>query len=269
VANLSITNRCNRHCDYCFARESFQPESIGVTEMSWNTFEQSLNFLIRSNVRDVSVLGGEPTMHPEFIHFVHRLLGSGMRVLVFTGGLVNVRVLDLLEKIDDDRLSVLVNVVPPTINNFSLTKRQATLYRRLGSRIVLGINIASPAVELGFLLELINQYGLNPYVRLGLAHPVLGGTNCYLHPRHYPEVGRRVTAFGLEALNRGIRIGLDCGWVPCLFPEGGLSALGMTPKDVGSRCNPILDILPNGQVIACYPLTSHSREFIPIDQDDS
>jgi radical SAM protein with 4Fe4S-binding SPASM domain len=269
VANLSITNRCNRRCDYCFARESFQTDRIGVADMSWDVFEKSLAFLIRSNIREVSLLGGEPTLHPEFLQFVDRLLDSGLRILVFTGGLVNVRVLERLEQIDEDRLSVLVNVVPPDTTNSYLVERQAVLYRHLGSRIVLGMNITSPAVELGFLLDLIDQYELSPYIRLGLAHPVLGGTNHYLHPRHYPEVGRRVTAFGLDALSKGIGIGFDCGWVPCLFPEGGLSAMGMAPSDVGLRCNPIIDVLPDGWSIACYPLVSLSRKYLPNDQDAS
>ena len=109
----------------------------------------------------------------------------------------------------------------------------------MSSRIVPGVTIASPAVQIGYLLEMIEVYGLARSVRLGLAHPTLNGSNAHVHPRHYPEVGRRVTEFGLLAQARGVRLEFDCGWVPCMFPEGALAALGKTSEDVGLRCNPI------------------------------
>lgn len=269
MTNLSITGRCNRLCDYCFAREPLAADRLGASDMSLEVFEQALDFLIRSGIREARLLGGEPTLHPAFLQLMDRVLERGLRLLVFTGGLISAKVLERLEMIGEDRLAVLVNVVPPTEGQPAVMKRQAALFRRLGSRIILGMNITSPAVQLDFLLDLIDRYHLSRHIRLGLAHPVFGGANHYLYPRHYPEVGRRVTAFALDALNRDVKIEWDCGWVPCMFPKEGLSALGIVADDVGLRCNPILDVMPDGQVIPCYPLAILAHESLPKEQDAS
>lgn len=269
MTNLSITNRCNRHCDYCFAKDPLRANRANAPDahMTLAVYERALDFLMHSGVREVRLLGGEPTLHPQFLPFVDRALERGLRLLVFTGGLVGAKVLERLESIEPNRLSVLVNVVSPDTENAPLLKRQTVLYRRLGQRVILGINIASPATQLDYLLDLIDRYRLSRHIRLGLAQPVLGGTNHYLHPKHYPEVGYRVTVFGLEALNRNVKIGWDCGWVPCMFPKEGLSALEIISSEVGLRCNPILDVMPDGQVISCYPLAALVREWLPDDRD--
>lgn len=269
MTNLSITNRCNRQCDYCFAREPLQGKRADAptAHMSLAVYERSLDFLARSGTQEVRLLGGEPTLHPQFLQFVDRALARGLRLLIFTGGLVGAKILQRLEDLDPNQVSVLVNVVPPEAENAALLKRQVALYRRLGQRIILGINIASPATPLDDVLELIDRYRLSRHIRLGLTQPVWGGTNRHLHPRHYPEVGRRVAAFGLKASRRNVNIEWDCGWVPCMFPDEAWSALGISAGAVGLRCNPILDVMPDGRVIACYPLATLVREWLPNDRD--
>ncbi len=232
------------------------------TDMPLDVFKRSLEFLIDSNIHEARLLGGEPTLHHEFARIIDLALDRGLRLLIFTGGLLPKRALERIERIAADRISVLVNVISPVEGNISLLNKQAKLYRRLGRRVILGVNIDSPAISLEFLLDLIDKYHLAPSVRLGLAHPVLGGKNTFLHPRCYPEVGRRVADFGVTAAERGVQISFDCGWVPCMFPEGGLQALVKTPAEVGLRCNPILDLMPDGRVISCYPLANHGAEGV-------
>jgi hypothetical protein len=177
------------------------------------------------------------------------------------------RALARLEQLPSNTLTVLLNVISPETARPQELLRQEAVLRRLGNRVVLGVTIDSPAVQIGFLLEMIEEYDLARWVRLGLAHPTLNGSNAYLHPRHYPEVGRRVTDFGLQALAKGVRLDFDCGWVPCMFPDGALAALGKTSDDVGLRCNPILDLMPDGQMISCYPLAKHGTTGLTPDRD--
>jgi len=262
MANLAITARCNRDCSYCFAMDTLEKLDAKTSMMSMEVFDRSLRFLQRSGIDEVRLLGGEPTVHPEFGAMVDLALERGFRIVVFSGGLIPERALDKLAAIPGDRLSVLVNVFDPRDATESDLSRQGDVYGRLGSRVMLGLNIASPAVEPDFMLRLIKLYGLRKRVRLGLAHPILGGENVSLHPRHYPEVGTRVTDFGLRALRDGVTIEFDCGWVPCMFPEGALEMLRKGPDEVGLRCNPILDTMPDGQVISCFPLAPHGTETL-------
>jgi radical SAM protein with 4Fe4S-binding SPASM domain len=267
MANIALTATCNRACSFCFATDAMESQPEPGKFMSVEQFDQALDFLVRSQIPEARLLGGEPTLHPEFESFVDRALARGLRLVVFSGGMIPEKALRRLERVPADTLTLLLNVIDPGGKEPQQLTRQEQVLRRLGTRIVLGVTLDSPAVQLGFLLEMIEQYGLARSVRLGLAHPALTGGNSYLHPRHYPEVGRRVTEFGLEAQRRGVRLEFDCGWVPCMFPEGALVALGKTPDDVGLRCSPILDLLPDGQMISCYPLATHATAALASDHD--
>lgn len=249
MANLSLTSACPRSCTYCFAREALQ----GAGAMSAARFEVALDLLERSGVDEARLLGGEPTAHPLFPELLARALTRGFRVIVFTGGLMPPRALRALETAPIERLGVLVNALAPDSPRGPLA-RQLQVLRRLGPKATLGTTIAAPDAPLDFLLERIDEWGLARAVRLGLAHPVVSGANAFLHPRHYAEAGRRIAAFGLRARARGVRLDLDCGFVPCLFPAGALAALGLEAAALGHRCGPALDLLPDGRVVGCYAL---------------
>jgi radical SAM protein with 4Fe4S-binding SPASM domain len=265
MANISLTATCNRTCSFCFASDAM--DGAPSSYMPLEQFEASLDFLERSGIPEARLLGGEPTIHPQFTDMVDRAQARGLRVAVFSGGLIPEKALRRLEAIPEPRLSVLLNVIDPGTGDAREVARQAEVMRRLGSRVLLGVTIDSPGVQLDFLLDLIAAHGLARSIRLGLGHPTLGGSNAHLHPRHYPEVGRRVTEFGLRAQSLGVAIDFDCGWVPCMFPPGALEALGKTSADVGLRCNPILDLLPDGQVISCYALSGHAAERLSPESD--
>lgn len=236
--------------------------------MTLDEFQQSLDFLGRSGVKDATLLGGEPTIHPNFCEMVDLALSQDFRVLVLSGGVIPEKVLHHLEQTDPGRVSMMLNVIPP-VEGYSQRDRdcQSEVMRRFGSRLALGINIDSPTVPLDFLLDYIAEYSLEPIVRMGLAHPIAGGMNSHLHPRDYPAVGRQVADFAFRAQDAGVHLEFDCGWVPCMFPDGALESLGITPHQIGLRCNPIIDILPGLQTISCYPLASVAKAPLPVTED--
>ncbi|MDP3000837.1 MAG: radical SAM protein [Bryobacterales bacterium] len=254
MANISITAACNRDCHYCFAVR--QPDA----GMSLELFERALDFLERSGIDQARVLGGEPTLHPQFPLFVDRVLGRGLRLLVFTNGLMPEAALRRLEEAPAETTAVLLNITPPEGHGPVLEPRQAETLRRLGRRASLGLNFHSPAIAPRFLLDLIGEYGLSRSVRLGLAHPKATGSNRYLHPRQYRAVGERLVEFAAEARKAGVAIAWDCGFVPCMFPPGSLEALGEDAEGLGVRCSPIPDVLADGDVVSCYPLAGLYRE---------
>lgn len=61
--NLSITNECNRRCEYCFQKEWYlSSNSNSVKEMSLETVEQIIK-MMTDDIKHLKLLGGEPLLH--------------------------------------------------------------------------------------------------------------------------------------------------------------------------------------------------------------
>ena len=64
-------------------------------------------------------------------------------------------------------------------------------------------------------------------------------------------------------MRKNILITTDCGFVPCMFPEQNDVLMQEQFRDMGKRCNPVLDILPDGHVISCFPLNHVTGKIKP------
>lgn len=258
MANLCLTTACNRACGYCFARRG-PARSGSRSAMDLGELDRLMGFLERSGIDQVRLLGGEPTLHPRFPEILRRSLDRGFRVLVFSNGLIPEDGVAALARAPAERTAVLVNA--SRLDELSPRRRRrfGEVLDRLGSRVTLGLTLDSAAVVPDYLLELIDRHHLARWVRLGLAHPRLGGANAFLQPRSYPAAGRRIAAFARRARERGVRLELDCGFVPCMFPAGSLEALGPSGAELGRRCGPVPDLLPGGEAVPCFPLASLAR----------
>jgi len=250
MANICITSICNRGCSYCFA----QGNSSKPDYMSLNLFQRSLSFIKRSNIDKVRLLGGEPTLHPQFGEILRLSRETGKSILLFTNGLIHEKELNLLLQIPTDKINVLINITQlPTEENEVFTRQRRTI-EHLGKRISLGINIFRPEIHQDFIFDIFQGIEINKSLRVGLALPRLGSENVWLHPRQYPFVGMRIARLAEMAAKQGVHLSFDCGFVPCMFSKETLSLLRSTKADLGWRCNPILDIDTAGNIIHCFPL---------------
>lgn len=75
------TLRCNRSCDFCFNRSL--PD---MQDMTYDAFRTMLDRLKALSVRTIDIIGGEPTMHPEFIRIVQAACRQGLHVNVSSNG---------------------------------------------------------------------------------------------------------------------------------------------------------------------------------------
>jgi hypothetical protein len=235
---------------------------MAVRHISLPEFEKALDFLERSGIDQARLLGGEPTLHPDFPELVDRALRRNLRLLVFSNGLMPAPALRRLSDTAVDRVAVLLNATGYPAQPPRLRRRQAAAMARLGRRVTLGVNIHAPAFEPGFLLDLIREYGLSPCIRVGLAHPCVGGTNRYLHPRYYLAAGRRLAGFAEQARGADVELAFDCGFVPCMFPPGAWESFSKHSFGIGPGCNPLPDLLPDGRMVCCYPLAALRHEAL-------
>ena len=255
MANLTISTVCNQHCPYCFTSDYLNDSGDGRRFLDAGDFGARLDFLDRSGIDQVRLLGGEPTLHPQFPKLVELARARDKKIVVFSNGLMPEEVLACLETLPVAGCIVLVNVNDPAEAGDGTYERQRAAIRRLGERALLGFNIYRADFQPDFLLSLIDEAGCRPPVRLGLAHPCLSGDNRYIYPQQYVAIGKKIVRFARVAADSKVTVEFDCGFVRCMFSDEDLETLEALGADVGWRCNPILDVGIDGQVIHCYPLS--------------
>jgi radical SAM protein with 4Fe4S-binding SPASM domain len=221
--------------------------------MTKETFFSALDFLQRSGMTQMRLLGGEPTLHPRIIEFLEEIRRRHLSTLIFSNGLMPESVLEYLEQSEEGRIALMINAAAMENSAEEIHKQRAVL-KRLRGKAMLGVNITSPAVDLSILLEWTIEFQLNPFIRLGLAHPCHGSENRYLHPNQYAAVGDRLQRFRKKTRQQGVTLRYDCGFVPCLFSQNEPESWKEIFGEAQFVCSPIPDILPDGSLIPCYPL---------------
>jgi MoaA/NifB/PqqE/SkfB family radical SAM enzyme len=254
--NLIITDQCNRACPYCFGGQKVKLSLAGnLKVLAYPEFEFCLDFLERSRRPDLKLLGGEPTLHPEFERMVQAGLQRNLRVIVFSNGLWSERVTRFVRENTNPRFTFLFNVNEPAMQTPLENERQAETLAIAGKRGGLGFNIYRPDFDLRFTTGLIRRYGLKSEVRLGIAHPIAGQTNACVPDADLKAVGERLLRQMDELEQQGVLVALDCGFPLCMFPEAKLGQLvtGTRPGPY-STCGPIIDVGPGLTAWPCFPL---------------
>lgn len=251
MSNQIITNYCSAHCDFCFASDYQSKARFEAREMSPEKFRDYLRFASGGECPELRLLGGEPTLHPFFPQFVREGREAGLRITVFSNGIMPEAALSALADLPAVDCIIIINM------NAAATDRQKTVreqtLRVLADRAVPGITLTNAAFSLDPLTDEIEKYGLRRTIRIGIAHPTLTGGNNSLSPKSYARVGKRLIREAEKTHAHGIELDLDCGFVRCMFP--------VTPDEMQelgirfcSNCSPILDLCINGDILPCFAL---------------
>jgi MoaA/NifB/PqqE/SkfB family radical SAM enzyme len=81
--DVYISSQCNRRCTYCFLPADFFTSG---QRMSVENFSGIVSWSKRHGVKEITLLGGEPSLHPSFAEMVRVASGEGMDVRVVTNG---------------------------------------------------------------------------------------------------------------------------------------------------------------------------------------
>jgi radical SAM protein with 4Fe4S-binding SPASM domain len=257
MANLLITAKCNRKCPFCFASNRMQQMRRGDDRisMSYETIRQIMDDLETSGLKELRLLGGEPTLHPSFVDIVQEAIERQFHVQLFTNGMMAATTADFVAELPKQQLSVLCNISPQAQDSRHLIQLRDYALKRLGRKVHLGITITSPEFEWDYLISTIEQYNLMKRIRLGVAQPIVGKQNDYLHPDQYRQTGRRIVEMAKTCIKEDILVGFDCGMTLCMFSEAELGILTTSSEGFRAVCRPIIDIGPQLDVWHCFPLS--------------
>lgn len=257
MANQIITNVCNANCGFCFAAES-RTRSLKENRRQMDETEMRdwLAFTMAAGIKELRLLGGEPTIHPRFADFVRIGCEAGCRITVFTNGVMPDPALEALAALDTESCTVVVNTnaaIRPEDR-----KRQFAALKRLGERVTPGMTLTSVDFTLTAPLALIDAFGLRKAIRIGIANPTWGGSNCSVPPSRYSAVGQTLFEQSFIAARWGVALEPDCGFVRCMFGMN-FDKLNENGFKYVSRCAPVVDMCTGGMMLPCFGLSGLIR----------
>lgn len=279
MPNIMLTYRCNLNCSYCFANEFVNHSR---TDISMSNFDKAIRFLTASGPTHVGLIGGEPTLHPEFKLILEKLINNRdiTSVTIYTNGIL----LDkFINQLVHPKFRILVNCNAPTMigeRNFDITKKNLdTLFfdYYMKDRINLGINLYSNDMDYSFILELLQRYSLHR-VRISTTVPDFSVENDIAVIDYFKEKKPFLMKFFKDLDNIQVMPYYDCNKPPyCIWDDEEKEWLTNFVKKYGvretdlighhSKCYPVIDILPDLKAVRCLGMSDFCK--VDLEQFDN
>lgn len=266
MPNILLTQKCIRSCPYCFARKHMHdapPEDI----LKWEDLIYITDFFQAGGDQNLSLLGGEPFLHPGIIDFILYIISRGMHVTVFTSGVASDKIIreamEKLQNVTPEQLAFVVNLNNPKETPYSERESIGRFMTAFSRFITLSINVYKLNFDYSFALQTINKFGLQRNIRLGLAHPIPGKKNLCIRPEQMRQMAEEFMAYlpTFEAFD--IHVGFDCGVPMCIFTDEELGKLFKhTFGRVSFQCGSAIDIGPDLEVWPCFPLSGYCKKSL-------
>jgi len=249
--DLYLTSACNRRCTYCFLSESF---FASRQYMSISTVKEILAWAARGSIEEITLLGGEPALHPDFALLVALISTSGFRVRTVTNGSPSFRSAMSDRKTTDAIERVAVSLDAPVQEAFDALRgrgsfrdalRTIELLAHQGKNFDINYTVVKSTLPyVGQMLRFAEEVGANR-INMHWYSPVGRGRVHAMHEAVSPDDWSRV----LDLVSRYTPVRadfvVDCelGW-----------ALGYRGEDLGMcavRDRTNLQFLPDGSVFSC------------------
>jgi radical SAM protein with 4Fe4S-binding SPASM domain len=236
--------------------------------------EKVIDFLNRSNHPLFRMMGGEPTLHPEFPRIVQKALESGMRVDVLSNATWPESYNSLFQRISPRRLYFLLNIDHPDRYVPKMWDRiQGNVAAVSGQEnVTLSFNVFEKQPRYEYVLELAEKYRIDK-VRMSFSLPVVGANNACLKLEDYRAMAPFVVEFVRRAEEIGVQVRMDNAIPLCMFSHeqaGELLMKGVVDLQRNLHCEPVIDIGPDLKVWCCFCLSKmwnrHLDEFRNLEE---
>ena len=216
--NILLTEKCNQSCNYCFAKQKMRRAE--KEEMSLEDVRKIIYFLKKNSQEEIRLMGGEPTLHPQFKEIVDFILSQGLKIRLFTNGLFSPELTDWLNK-KGIFIKYMINLTTPAFlletserkrlieNNLKILKKNA--------EIIAAITIDNLDFKDEPIINFLKKIEIK-FVRLGIANVPIDSN--WLKWEQYKDFGLIVTSFINKLRKISVtKINFNCGFTPCMFTQ--------------------------------------------------
>lgn len=284
MPNIAITAHCNLKCPYCFA--STMIETQQENNISFETLDKILDWLEPSASKNtalkIGVIGGEPTLHPQFIDILNRIdeWCQSFRIkrhVLFTNGIILHRYMQDIP----NSTQILLNYNSPTGMTADQAKQlEKTMHEigRLGwflldeqgnAKVTLGLNLCQEIDDYSFFWDAVDKYNVQ-MLRVSVTAPIhfeaLKDKFTY-----YESLKPKFLEFVKQMhLRPGPTLTLDCNQIPtCFFTKEEIHLIdSQATRFVNKVCSPVIDITPDFTASSCFGAYKevNCEDFKDLDQ---
>lgn len=269
MANILLTEQCVRSCPYCFAKKHM--ENSDQKNLQWEDFIYIVDLFSQKQPNHISLLGGEPTLHKDFVDFVAYLFNRKFTVTVFTSGIMSQTKLDKLkatiDQFPNQHVNFVLNLNHPNMSTDKENERIDSFLEVFGENTTLSFNYYTLNMDMDYLFDYIEKFNLVRHIRLGLAHPIPGENNMCIPTENFDEMTEHLASYLPKFMKHNVTAGFDCGFPLCSFTDDQLGKFfklekGSAGKSTKFVCNAALDIGPDMTVWSCFPLSKYHKKSI-------
>lgn len=259
--NLIITTACNKHCSFCFATDHNQI----VKEMSLSDFSE---LVVRATQEKIlfKLLGGEPTMHRNFIEFINKAVSLNAKFSIISNimyqdpqihqaiqdAIVNGSCESVLANMSELQGHAYYNFFHANYISLLALERNASGFALRGSLTLNRHKTVQEEVD--YVSWLLDTYTIMR-LRVSLDFQGSCGEDTYfINNKLY---GEKILAISDMCLKYRVPIDWDCKIYPCMFESPEYLHFRVEPfvNRLNYICDDAMpfDVFPDMTYCHCYP----------------
>ena len=261
--NLMINTYCNLHCPYCFAQTEMKNNI--VKNISKENFKIYLDFLKNNEEPDVRIIGGEPTLHPDFFELLDIVIDYNCfeRVVIFSNFTFDTAFAEKIIKYND---KIEIEFLPNVNNNDKIDIVESNL-DLLSAAIPLAverisINIYDPKQDMSFWERIICKYNIRK-IRWSITVPNMKLKQDFNFKEYFHSFQDCLYTMLDWVVKYHVDLQCDCNNPPvCAFDDDFVVyAMKVCPYIFGDLfCDTAaMDVTPDLDIIGCFGCNKYRK----------
>ena len=255
--NLMLNTYCNFHCPYCFAQSEMK---TNVTKnITLENFRKYLDFLKKNDDPDVRIIGGEPSLHPQFFEFIDEVIKYDCfsSILIFSNFSFP---LEFAQKIVEYNDKILIEFLPNINNNpkyLDIIERNLDFLTTSLPDVInrISINIYDPNQDMSFWENIIAKYNIKD-IRWSITVPNMKLSKNFNFKEYFHSFQNVLKEMITWGIKYNVGFFCDCNNPPiCAYDDDFISyVMKIDPLFFreGGCDGSALDITPELEVIGCF-----------------
>jgi len=255
--NILLTEICNQRCPFCFAEDGMSNAKLKM--MSPNNFHTLVQKLKKDNINTIRLLGGEPTLHPEFEKIIQIALKNFHTIMLFSNGFIPTKNQKIIKK-NINRFIFNFNIGTPSFAHSTKQRNEAIrlmTYYSKETETNLGFTIWDLTYDYKKLFLYFSKATLKRVgIRFGYAKTIYN-KKPLISKEQFSQVGTVIADLTHFFHDVGAKqISIDCGLMPTMFSNTDLKYVQSHAKIKGWGCSGKwggIDIDTDLSAFPCYP----------------